>query len=409
MFLWSSLLLLFANELPAQQGPSDNRPGSELSVYLMTMGPGDEVWERFGHNAIGIRDAASGTDVVYNWGLFSFDEPGFIVRFLRGRMRYWMGGFDAEATVAEYVARNRTVTIQELDLSPAQRLALRDFLRWNSLAENRYYDYHYFRDNCSTRVRDALDRILGGALRQASESVSTGRSYRFHALRLMAPDLPVAVGIDLGLGRPADRPISAWEEMFIPMELMARLRSVRVPDDSGRLVPLVTSERVVFTAQRPPERDSPPPLIALGLATGVAGGSLGWLLWRRARHGSAAARVAVRSLIAVWGFLAGAVGVLLVVLRTLTEHEFAYRNENIFFYNPLWLALVLLVVVPGGSAWRQRARDAVARGIVWLTAVGLLLQLVPYLRQDSLGVMLLAAPLNIVLANVIRQASNSGD
>jgi hypothetical protein len=373
----------------------------------MTMGPGDAVWERFGHNAIGIRDAASGTDVVYNWGLFSFEQPGFIARFLRGRMRYWMGGFDAAATVAEYVGRNRTVTVQELDLSPAQRLALRDFLRWNALPENRYYDYDYFRDNCSTRVRDALDRVLGGALRQATESLSTTRSYRFHALRLMAPDLPVAFGMDVGLGRPADRPISAWEEMFIPMQLMDRLRSIRVPDDSGRPVPLVTSERVIYSANRAPDPASPPPLALMGLAVGSAASGLALLLWRLARQGNAASRFAVRLTILLWGGAAGAIGLLLILLRMVTEHEFAYRNQNIFFYNPLWLAAVFLALLPKRFSWRERGLDAVAQGIAWLTAIGLLLQLVPDLRQQSLGAMLLAAPLNLVLAHVVRQHQDS--
>ncbi|MBL8961188.1 MAG: hypothetical protein JNJ98_15130, partial [Gemmatimonadetes bacterium] len=56
-------------------------PGAELEVYLMTMGPGDLIWERFGHNAVGIRDRAAGTDVVYNWGVFDFDEADFLPRF----------------------------------------------------------------------------------------------------------------------------------------------------------------------------------------------------------------------------------------------------------------------------------------------------------------------------------------
>jgi hypothetical protein len=202
-------LLVAASSLGRAQGTdSAGPPGSELEVYLMTMGQGDMVWERYGHNAIGIRDRRTGEDVVYNWGLFSFDEPGFIGRFLRGEMMYWMGGMDAASTLAQYRMLNRTVEVQELNLSPAQRVALRDFIRFNEREENKFYRYDYFLDNCSTRVRDALNGVLGGALKTATDSAQTGTTYRWHAVRLMAEDRLMVVGVDIGLGRPTDRPIS---------------------------------------------------------------------------------------------------------------------------------------------------------------------------------------------------------
>ncbi|MFN8581608.1 MAG: DUF4105 domain-containing protein [Gemmatimonadaceae bacterium] len=79
--------------------------------------------EKFGHNAIGVRDARTGVDIVYNWGMFSFDQPGFIPRFLRGLMNYWMAPFEASQTVLAYISFNRTITIQELNLTPAERVA----------------------------------------------------------------------------------------------------------------------------------------------------------------------------------------------------------------------------------------------------------------------------------------------
>ena len=193
-------------------------PGSELTVYLMTMGQGDQVWERYGHNAIGIRNRLTNSDIVFNWGIFSFEEPGFIGRFLRGETMYWMAGLDAAASVAQYRMLNRTVEVQELNLSPPQRLELLNFIRWNAQEENKFYRYDYFLDNCSTRVRDALNRVLGGAIKMATDTMQTGTSYRWHALRLMAEDRLTTVGVNIGLGRPTDRHITAWEEMFIPDE-----------------------------------------------------------------------------------------------------------------------------------------------------------------------------------------------
>ncbi|GMV09985.1 MAG: hypothetical protein AMXMBFR55_17190 [Gemmatimonadota bacterium] len=249
--------------------PSPAVAGSELDVYVMTMGQGDLLWERFGHNAIGIRDRSTGTDLVYNWGMFSFDQPGFLPRFLRGEMLYWMAPFDAVQTLVAYQMANRSVTIQWLNLSPAQKDSLRRVVEWNARDENKFYRYDYYRDNCSTRVRDALDLVLGGAIRRATEPQPTAMTYRDHSLRLMDGMFWTRTGIDLGLGAPTDRPITAWEAMFIPMEVQRRLRDVRIPDASGAMVPLVASEDVLFQATRTPERMDVPRPARGALVAGV--------------------------------------------------------------------------------------------------------------------------------------------
>ncbi|HST08247.1 MAG TPA: DUF4105 domain-containing protein, partial [Gemmatimonadaceae bacterium] len=71
---------------PTQMVPSASapEPGSNLTVYLLTFGWGDVVWERFGHNAIWIKDRARGTDMTYNWGMFDFNQPHFVWRFVTG-------------------------------------------------------------------------------------------------------------------------------------------------------------------------------------------------------------------------------------------------------------------------------------------------------------------------------------
>lgn len=386
------------------QAPLDV-PGTELTVYLVTMGQGDQVWERFGHNAIRLVDRASNSDMVYNWGIFSFDEPGFLGRFLRGEMMYWMAGQDFETTLAQYRYFNRTVEIQELNLSPPQRIMLRDFIQWNARDENKYYRYDYFLDNCSTRVRDALDRVLGGALRQATDSQPTGTTYRWHALRLMAEDPLMSTGIDIGLGRPTDRPISAWEEMFIPMKVRDRVRDLRVPDELGRAVPLVLSERMVFQATRSAERSAPPGLLLPMLVLGVAlGGVIVWLAGRGRRGSLGAARATMIVTIAVSAAL-GIVGVALLYLRLFTRHTAAYGNMNLFVYNPLWLAILVALAMRRPGASRVAASlAAVAAG---MTLLGLVVPLVPGLAQGSYAVVLLMAPASLAAAWVIRARTQS--
>jgi hypothetical protein len=388
-------LACLTSPLRSQVVDAAGPPGSELTVYLMTMGQGDLVWERYGHNAIVITDRRARTEVVYNWGLFSFDEPGFIGNFLRGENMYWMGGQDFAATVAEYRMRNRTVELQELNLSPPQRQALYDFIRFNAREENKYYRYDYFRENCSTRVRDALDSVLGGAIRQRTDTLQTGFTLRFHALRLMAGLPFTTTGVNIALARPTDRPITAWEEMFIPMKVRDWVREIRVPDDSGRMVPLVLSERVLFEAQREPERTAPPmSVVPLGIIGLLLASGLAWL--GKGRTGAVGVSVGV-------GVLIGTLGLVLAFLWFLTEHVAAYGNTNMFVYNPLWWVLVFALPFARRSPRAATAVHYLATGLALLASFGVIAPFLPGLRQGSFAVIALAAPLAITAAWIIRE------
>ena len=88
--------------------------GSELTISLITVEPGSKSWEMFGHNAIRVRNTARGTDVSYNYGLFSFQQENFILRFIQGRMLYWMAGLDTDPMLESYRRANRSIWEQEL-------------------------------------------------------------------------------------------------------------------------------------------------------------------------------------------------------------------------------------------------------------------------------------------------------
>src|SRR5690606_10368807 len=123
-----------------------------------------------------------------------------------------------------YAAQDRESVEQELALTPAQRAELAAIVAENALEENKYYRYDYFRDNCSTRLRDALDRVLGGSLKGRFTPLRTEWTYRSESVRLTAPDGLAQAGIDVALGPRADVPMTAWEAMFIPMRLRDYLR-----------------------------------------------------------------------------------------------------------------------------------------------------------------------------------------
>lgn len=383
---------LASSRAGSQSVTKDAEPGSDLEIYVMTMGPGDAIWERFGHNALGIRDATANTDVVYNWGVFRFTEADFLPRFLRGEMRYSVEAYDARATVAGYESINRSVEVQELTLTPAQRLAIKRYVEWNALEENKYYHYDYFGDNCSTRVRDVLDRALGGALRQQFAATPSGMTFRDEARRLTDQDV-LYTGIDIGLGSPSDREMSRFEAMFIPMRLRDALRELQVESPDGRAMALVAAERSEFMASRIAERSAPANYQVRYLLIGLA---IAGVLFALGRVAPAWGRGAA----AIWCATSGVLGLLLAGLWLLTSHVWAYQNVNLLFFNPIWFGLAV-------AAGRRRALGISERrvllGVAGLAAMGLALGLAQRPQASEQVALLVLAPHALIFGMLLRR------
>ncbi|MBE1160443.1 DUF4105 domain-containing protein [Dyella acidiphila] len=399
MTLASRLLLTFALILCSAcitaRADVGDAPGANLEVSLITYGPGEIYWERFGHDAIELRDTVSGEEVDFNYGVFSFEEKNFFLNFARGRMHYLI---DAEPTTDEenfYKEAGRSVTRQRINLTPAQAAALRDFLFWNLRPENAGYNYDYYIDNCTTRVRDALDRALGGIIKTRLTSLPGSMTYRQQTVRLMSAQPWLMLILDLGLGPYADHPLNAWQESFLPEELQKSLRNVTIADGRGGTQPLVQSEDLLS-----PNRLSVPPAAApdLRIPLGIAGLLIAGILllaWRRATL-----------IYAVLGnlflLLAGLAGVLMLLLWTLTEHHSAWANANLLLFNPLafiWLR----------PLWRARrgmqlspyANGALVLQLVALL-IALLLHLLPGTVQQNQPWILFALPCWLALAWTLR-------
>jgi hypothetical protein len=390
--LLASLLMAFG--AVASKAQSAAEPGSDLTIYLMTFGVGEEIWEKFGHNAILIHDARTGTDSVYHWGLFDFRQPNFIGRFLKGRMLYSMGGFSLDQTMSDYYRLDRSVWVQQLDLTPAQRWKIRQFISWNEQPQNRDYLYNYFTDNCSTRVRDILDRTLDGKISQGATRVLTGHTYRWHAVRLTQDDPAIATGIDVGLGRPSDEELTSWEEMFLPSAVHDWVQHMRLQAPDGTRYPLVKAERELYRSSQFSAPDAPPdwtlPYMAIGI---VVGALILWLGLTTLRGGARRRGFAIGAgvVMALYAVVVGLTGVLLTLLWTVTNHDFAHRNENLFLYNPLWLVLAFagpFAVARGRATWAR----ALAFLLIASALIGLLLHVAGLSRQANLPMFALALP-----------------
>ena len=390
------------------QGPP---PGAAVTVSVLTFGPGEEVFERFGHVAIRVQRPGTGLDAAFNWGMFSFEQPHFIQRFLTGDTKYWMQGFNGAAFIAEYRAQHREVWEQELALTATQKDSLVKFLDWTQREENRYYRYDYYRDNCSTRVRDALDGILGGALRRAAASRAHGVSYRRETLRLAAAFPALSLGMDFVLGPRADVPSTGWEELFVPMRLRDLLREVRITAPDGAQLPLVVRESKLVTDPTYTEAGAPPSMIprALGIGLLVAALFLQGLPRVRARH--VAIRWSFVVVVVGWSLAVGLVGALLLGAGLFTKHFYMGANLNLLLATPLSLALALVVPVafrPSASARIRSAAMALTRAAAVAAVVGAGITLGGPVAQANGSAVALLVPGHLALAFVVRRALHQG-
>lgn len=344
-----ALLLLpswaLAQPLPAGADPLAADRG--LRVALVTIAPGALYWERFGHNAILIDDRERGQSLLYNFGYFDFDQANFFLNFIRGRMLYRLAATDPRADLAGYRDEGRSVWVQELALEAAAARALATALAEHARPEHAEYRYDYYANNCSTKVRDALDGALHGALRAQSIGRGRGETYRSLSLAYAAPEPWLALGIDLGLGPAADRRISFWEEAFLPMRLRDLVGELQLPGADGEPRPLVRSQ-VQAVAGTPwlgeplaPRREWRFALLGLALAM---------LPWFGLRAGAGRWRNAAAAGSALMSLLLGLAGLGLFGLWCCTDHEIAWANANLAVFSPLSLALVW-------PLWRLRRRD----------------------------------------------------
>jgi len=388
-----------AQSSPQLQQPTtqSNEPGSSLTVYVLTFGWGDAVWERFGHNAIWVSDRARGTDMTFNWGMFDFNQPHFVWRFVTGDTRYWMEPIDYNTMVRYYKSQNRSILAQELNLTPPQKLKLVQFLEWNARPENKFYRYDYYRDNCSTRLRDALDHALGGQLQTATVSRKTEGTYRWHTQRLMTGDLPMYTGVTFALGHPADNPLSVWQEMFLPVRMANDLRSVTVTDSTDNKIPLVKSEMAIYTAGRSPEPASAPNYFPLFLVIGILYAVVLVLLVRSAEGGSRLALFGATALSTLWSLVAGLAGAALLFAWFFTKHYFMGRNENVLHMDPLSLGLVVMIPL---SIYFLRASSKAVKLAGWIAALSLLgfvAQGIPLFDEKNGEIIALALPINLAI------------
>lgn len=219
-------ILLFTSWLGYSQ------PGVTFSnnttISVLTCGVGDELYSQFGHSAFRIKDHLTGLDLVYNYGMFDFDDPNFYTNFAKGKLIYKMGYTDISNFYAQYQWENREVKEQVLNLTPAQERKLIDFLQNNIKPENTKYQYDFLFNNCATKITEVLNEVLDNKIVYNRNHITTHYTFRDLINNNVPYNTWANVGINIALGSVIDAKASKVEHDFLPSYIFHSLQAAKL-------------------------------------------------------------------------------------------------------------------------------------------------------------------------------------
>jgi len=310
------------------------------SISLITCGPGNDLYATFGHSALHVNDPVSGIDKVYNYGTFDFNTPNFYLKFARGKLNYYLHVTNFRRFAATYVREGRWVYRQELNLNSQYKNRLFKLLEENARPENSAYKYDFFYDNCSTRIRDIMEKALGTNLEYPRMDTESDTTFR-QLIDIYLKSHPWSdLGIDLALGAPCDKVASWSEKMFLPDYLMKHMGQSKIIKD-GSIEPLILRENFVIKENKN--------------ILDQEEKAIDWLFWTVfiliALASIFLPAEALKGLDFVIYPAIGILGILIALLWFATDHSATKWNFNLLWALPTWLLAPYFLVKPKNSTY----------------------------------------------------------
>jgi hypothetical protein len=304
---------------------------SHIRISLLTCTPGDELYSTFGHSAIRVTDSSSVSDIVFNYGTFNFDDPGFYTKFIRGKLLFSVSTAYFDDFKDEYQSTNRGRTEQVLNLNAAEKIALLRFLYNNAKEENKYYKYDFLLDNCTTRLRDIIVKFKTNCpALQPVMPADTRFRQAIHEYLDKNGKYWSKLGIDLLLGAPTDAIMTTSQTEFLPDNLMKALDTT---NQNHQLV-ISATQLYPFTANNNKQSFFTPMIVFSLLLISIIAVSL------------SANKKAIAFLHGFDGllfFLTGALGILFVFMWTSTDHSMVKNNYNLIWAWPPHVIIAFFV------------------------------------------------------------------
>ncbi len=341
-----------------------------VRVSLVTCSAGSDIYELCGHTALRVR--SGDMDMAVNYGIFDFNAPNFVYRFVKGETDYMVAAYPFEYFMEDYRRQGRSVTEQPLNLTPQQAEKLIALLDSNLRPENRVYRYNYVKDNCSTRPLSMIERALGDTIALTAPAKTEGWSFR-DAMRHYHKGYPwYQFGIDLALGSGIDYPMSDREKAFAPMMLSEMMKTAVVKDSAGRELPIVADTRIIAEGRPDGGPSSPTPWYLTPMAAAIA------LLVITV---AVTLRDLKRRKITCWYdfiifALYGTAGCVIAFLVFISVHEATSPNILLLWLNPLCLLVSACIFI------KKCRRLVILYGIVNFVALILLTLMWPLSGQS---------------------------
>ncbi|SRX55323.1 DUF4105 domain-containing protein [Aequorivita sp. CIP111184] len=311
-------------------------PLSETSeISIITIGPGAELYDKFGHSAFRIQDSLNGVDVVFNYGVYDFDTPNFYTKFAQGKLLYQLGVSYYQPFFQSYVAQNRWIKEQTLNLNYTEKQAISDFLWNNARPENKKYKYDFFFDNCATKIRDVVQIVLGDNLEYNEDFIKEEATFRELIQQNLQANSWGSLGIDIALGAVIDRKAKPIEYQFLP-DYVYEAATTAVINRNGSSESLVKKTTVLFENTPTPAENNflLSPLFILGI--------LGLLIvvvtYRDYKR-----NIRSRYLDLFIFFFTGFVGLFLLLLWFATDHTATANNYNLLWAFPISILLIFAI------------------------------------------------------------------
>ena len=324
-----------------------NTLAKDAEISIITIGPGKQLYDSFGHNAIRVSDPSNGKDLAFNYGTFDFNTPNFYIKFGQGKLPYALSVSTYDGFLRNYIAEKRWIKQQKLDLTYGEKIAIFEFLLNNAQPSNREYQYDFFLDNCATRIRDVLAVNLGSKLSyQDKQYAPFLYSFRELIQQRLHWNSWGSLGIDIALGAVIDRTANPWEHQFLPDYVFESLKSATITRNN-KTSALIKKETTINNPG-PRARNTAfllsPFFVFLVIALGI--------VYRTLRDSKQQKRS--QWLDTVLFFVTGIVGVLLLVLWLATDHTATINNYNILWAFPVNLIFCTLLSKKTPKKWLSR-------------------------------------------------------
>ncbi|MCB0456962.1 MAG: DUF4105 domain-containing protein [Flavobacteriaceae bacterium] len=337
------LFLFFLNSISEAQ-PSTLSEEAEISI--ITIGPGKNLYDKFGHSAFRVKDEANGIDWAYNYGTYDFNTPNFYTKFAQGKLNYNLSVSYFEPFFENYIAENRWVKEQVLNLTVEEKNALFQFLENNAKPENRGYLYDFFFDNCATKIRDVLVSVLGKKLEYNDSFVTEEYTFRQLIQKNVHYNTWGSLGMDVAIGAVVDRSATAWEYQFLPQYVFEAAAAATVTKNNSK-EPLVKQTNALFENSPDAEKNNflTSPLFVFGIL-----GLLILAITFKDFRGQKRSRY----LDAFIFFATGLIGVFLLLLWFATDHSTTVNNYNLLWAFPLSFPLFIAISRTQPKKWLRK-------------------------------------------------------